>query len=191
MAGDKTASFSVIGNIGRSYAAPWAHYEKAEEHLIRAIDLLTEAEYPGHVPPYQESLTELYLAKEIRGSAIRSALKSLKMPINSEIRPQISESSEILARLDSITGDYEEAYTHLSLHMAFKDSMDVATVDMTRLEREKAELQVQRQESELQLQAVQQKRQQLTIWVVGITALLLNCYCFWQLQEVSLYQKHQ
>lgn len=177
MVGDKTASFSVIGNLGRSYSA-MGEYDKAEENLIQAIELLSEAGYPDHVAAYQESLTEVYIGQKKYEEAHKTGLKSLENAYTTGDKAQISASSALLARLDSITGDYEEAYTHLSLHMAFKDSMDVATVGMTRLEREKAELQVQRQESELQLQAVQQKRQQLTIWVVGITALLLTVIAF-------------
>ncbi|MGA9238201.1 adenylate/guanylate cyclase domain-containing protein [Robiginitalea sp.] len=176
-AGDKTASFSVIGNMGRSYAG-LGDYQKAEAHLLRAIDLLTEVEYFGHVSAYQESLAELYLQTGDYQKGHQVALKSLNTGRKLGDKPQISKSSKILARLDSITGNYQEAYEHLNLHMAYKDSMDLATVDMTRLEREKAELQVQKQESELQLQAVQQKRQQLTIWVVGITALLLTVIAF-------------
>jgi class 3 adenylate cyclase len=51
--------------------------------------------------------------------------------------------------------------------------MGLATVDMTRLERERAEIQVLRQENELELQALQQRRQRLGLWAAGITALLL------------------
>jgi class 3 adenylate cyclase len=176
-AGDKTAALSVIGNLGRSYG-DMGEYIKAEEHLTRAIGLLSEAGYPDHVAAYQESLANVYTRQKKYLEAHRVALQSLENASRLGDKAQISRSSALLARLDSITGDYKEAYAHLNLHMAYKDSMGLATVDRTRLEREKAELQVRQQESELQLRDVQEKRQQLTIWAVGITALLLTVIAF-------------
>ncbi len=181
-----TESYSVIGNLGRSYAG-MGDYQKAEDHLLRAIELLEEAEYHDHVAAYQESLAELYSEQRQYEKAHAVAMRSLNKAELQADKPQISKTSKILARLDSITGNYREAYDHLNQHMAYKDSMGMATVNMTRLEREraelqvlkqeseleKAELQVLKQESELELQALQQKRQRLAIWAGGITSLLL------------------
>ncbi|MDM9632156.1 adenylate/guanylate cyclase domain-containing protein [Robiginitalea aurantiaca] len=167
-----TESYSVIGNLGRSYAG-MGDYQKAEDHLLRAIELLEEAEYHDHVAAYQESLAELYSEQRQYEKAHAVAMRSLNKAELQADKPQISNTSKILARLDSITGNYREAYDHLNQHMAYKDSMGMATVTMTRLERERAELQVLKQESELELQALQQRRQRLAIWAGGITSLLL------------------
>jgi len=168
----KTESYSVIGNLGRAYAG-LGNYNKAEENLTQAIELLTQAGYGDHVSAYQESLAAVYLELGKYQKAHEVALQSLNSALQQGDKPQISKSSEILARVDSITGNYKEAYGHLSQHMAYKDSMGLATVDMTRLERERAEIQVLRQENELELQALQQRRQRLGLWAAGITALLL------------------
>ncbi|MGB5317313.1 MAG: tetratricopeptide repeat protein, partial [Robiginitalea sp.] len=166
-----------LGNMGVLYTKT-GDLEQARTYLVKAIELLEENQDFAPVAEYQTKLAELYLEEEDFSQGHSLANQALEHALRLNLTNQVSETSAVLARLDSITGNYKEAYGHLNLHMAYKDSMDVATVDMTRLEREKAELQVQRQESELQLQAVQQKRQQLTIWAVGITALLLTIIAF-------------
>ena len=173
----KTGYYYALGNLGVLHLKT-GDLKKAEDNLRSSIDWLNQEGDYAAVTEFQAQMAELYREKKSYSTAHDYAQKSLDNAQRLKLKDQISESSLILAGLDSLIGNYKEAYGHLNLHMRYKDSMDLATVDMTRLEREKAELQVQQQESELQLRAVQQKRQQITLWAVGITALLLTIIAF-------------
>jgi class 3 adenylate cyclase len=59
------------------------------------------------------------------------------------------------------------------MFMQYKDSMDVETVDMSRYERERAQLIADQAKSELEIQSLQRKREQTALWAVGATAFLL------------------
>ncbi len=172
-----TGYYYALGNLGVLHLKT-GDLKKAEDNLRSSIDWLNQEGDYAAVTEFQAQMAELYREKKSYTTAHDYAQKSLDNAQRLKLKDQISESSLILAGLDSLIGNYKEAYGHLNLHMRYKDSMDLATVDMTRLEREKAELQVQQQESELQLRAVQQKRQQITLWAVGITALLLTIIAF-------------
>jgi class 3 adenylate cyclase len=172
-------SSSVIGNLGRAYLN-LGEFDKAEEYLKEAIELLGTPNYSSHIAAYQAALAELYLIQGAHNKAHKEAEASLQLVQETSQPAMISEYSKLLATIDQERGEYKEAVEHLNMHIQYKDSLDIATVDMTRLQWEKAEnaaemakLQSEKAQDELALQSLQQKRQQLILWITGITALLL------------------
>ena len=168
----KTGYYYALGNRGVLYLKS-GDLDKAEQNLKTAIDWLEQDQDFEAVSDFQAKMAELYRAKGAYQEAHSFGERSLDHALRLGLKDQISESSLILARLDSITGNFEKAYTHLNLHMQFKDSMDLETVDLTRLEREKAELIAAQSLTELELQSQKQERQRAALWAVGVTALLL------------------
>ncbi|WP_445384883.1 adenylate/guanylate cyclase domain-containing protein [Robiginitalea sp. IMCC44478] len=177
--GYSVGSYSVIGNLGRAYLG-LGNYEQAEAHLKEAIESLRTANYASHIAAYQAALATLYSNQGKYEMAHVEALASLKLVQETGQPAMISEYSKLLSDIDEKRGVYQESLEHLNMHLEYKDSLDGATVDMTRLQWEKAEneaemakLQSEKAQNELALQSLQQKRQQLILWITGITALLL------------------
>ena len=162
----------VHGDQGILYAKK-EEFDKAEAYMTEAIQELEKDQDFVAIAEYQTNLAQIYRERGEYGNAHTWAVQGLEHANRLGLKDQISESSRILAELDYLTGDYREAYDHLNLHMRYKDSMDVEAVDMTRLEREKAELEVLQKENEIQLQILNQKRQRWIIWGVLVTTLLL------------------
>jgi len=161
-----------LGNLGRLNARR-GQPKAAIAYLKEAIRLLEEDRDYIAASEFQVSLAQLLQAEGEYQEAHRIAQQSLGHALRLGTKDRISESSRVLASLDSITGNFEEAYVHLNLHMRYKDSMDVETVDLTRFEREKAELVAAQTTTELELQTQKRKRERAALWATGATALLL------------------
>lgn len=169
----------VLGNKGRIYAK-MGQYQKAEEYLIEAIARLEEDKDYQAVVEYQISLSKIYRENGDNQKAHDLAKESLEHARRLGMKDQISKSSLLLFKIDEELNNFQEAVTHLKLHMQYKDSMDVETVDVARFqlektERENAELYAEKLKSELELanQELTQKRQRGLLWAIGATALLL------------------
>lgn len=162
----------TLGNLG-NLNAQRGQPNAAIAYLKEAIRLLEEDRDYIAASEFQVSLAQLLQAEGKYEEAHRIAQQSLGHALRLGTKDQISESSRVLASLDSITGNFREAYVHLNLHMRYKDSMDVETVDLTRFEREKAELIAAQTTTELELQTQKRKRERAALWATGATALLL------------------
>lgn len=168
----KTGYYYALGNRGVLFLKSGDLYS-AEQNLREAIDWLEQDKDYAAASDFQAYMAELFSRRGAFQEAHKIAEQSLGHALRLGLKDQISESSLILARLDSITGNFDKAYQHLNLHMRYKDSMDVETVDLTRLEREKAELIAAQSQTELELQSQKQDRQRAALWAVSATALLL------------------
>ena len=163
--GDSTGINYVLGNQGVIYAK-LGNYRKAEEHLTKAIRLMEEDKNYDPISEYQITLAEVYKEEGEYTKAHLMATEGLEHAQQRGFKELISRASKVLAELDYQSGNFKEAYEHQAMHNQYKDSMDVETVDMNRLERAQAELEA--------LQANMQKRRQETaLWATGASALLL------------------
>jgi class 3 adenylate cyclase len=155
----------VLGNQGMIFSRLGDH-TKAEENLVRAIQLFEDDENYDPIVEYQITLAEVYWDEAAYVKAHDLAEKGLENAQRLGKKEWISRASYIMAQLDHQSEKYKEAFEHQAMYMQYKDSMDVETVDMNRLERAQAELKV--------LQAnIQKKRQETALWAIGATALLL------------------
>ncbi|WP_445382037.1 adenylate/guanylate cyclase domain-containing protein [Robiginitalea sp. IMCC43444] len=140
--------------------------EGAEPKLREAIDMLKTYEDYAAIAEFQAYLAEIYSISGDYDTAHSFGSESMKHARRLKLKEQIIQTSQLLAMIDSLNGNFQEANRHLHTFIQYKDSMDLETVVMTRFEKEKAE-------SALELQSLKQKRQELIIWIVGISALLL------------------
>jgi len=162
----------VLGNQGMIYAKLGDH-EKAKTNLSEAIRLFEEDKNYAPIAEYQITLAEVYQDSEEFEKAHALAEEGLLHAERLGLKELISRASRILADLDFQAENYREAYEHQVMYMQYKDSLDVETVDMNRLERAQAEMETLRATNELELRSLQQKRQRAALWAVGVTALLL------------------
>ena len=153
--GDMGTLFFRTGDPGR-----------AKEYLLKAIEQLEAYQDYIAISEFQTNLAEIYMQEGDLDQAHTMAKTSLDHAMRLNLKDQISQTSRLMADLDRRIGNFEEAFQHLELHMRYQDSMDVATVDMSRYERQRAE-------KELELTTLRQKRQQAALWATGATALLL------------------
>ncbi|MBC2840416.1 adenylate/guanylate cyclase domain-containing protein [Robiginitalea sp. SC105] len=170
--GDRLRQSFVLGTQGIIYAKS-GDFRKAEANVIQAIEELEVTQNYAAIADFQTSLAQVYRDMEEYDRAHAWATRAVEHALRLGLKEQISQSSLVLAELDSVQGNFREAYAHLNVHMQYKDSMDVASIDMTRLEREKAELETLRANNELELRSLQQKRERAALWAIGVTALLL------------------
>lgn len=147
--------------------------KQARVFLLEAIQMLEQDQDYAAISEFQAILAEIYMEEKNLEQAHKLARNSLEHAIRLNLKDQISQTSRLLSDLDQRSGNYKEAIEHLLLHMKYQDSMDVETVDMTRMEREMAELENVKLENELELQTLRQKRQEAALWAIGVTALLL------------------
>ncbi len=164
--------YFLLGNRGMIYARVGDHI-KAEENLTRAIELLEEHENYDPIAEYQITLAEVFLDEAEYNKAHDLAEVGLSHAERLGKKEWISRASKILAELDFQSENYKEAYEHQAMYVQFKDSMDVETVSMNRLERAQAELEAVQANNKLEVQALKRKREQTALWAVGATALLL------------------
>ncbi|MEJ2163017.1 MAG: tetratricopeptide repeat protein, partial [Robiginitalea sp.] len=162
----------VLGNQGMIYAR-LGDLSKAEENLNEAIRLLEEDENYAPIAEYQITLAEVYRDSEEFDKAHGFADQGLEHAQRLGLKELISRGSLVLAELDYQSENYKEAFQHQAMYMQYKDSMDVETVDMNRLERAQAEMEALRVTNELEVKELQQKSYRTALWAVGVTALLL------------------
>ncbi|MDX1333342.1 MAG: tetratricopeptide repeat protein, partial [Robiginitalea sp.] len=155
----------VLGNQGMIYARLGDHTQ-AERNLTKAIALFKADGNYDPIAEYQITLAEVYWDDGEFNKAHALAEEGLEHARRLGKKELISRASWVLAELDFHSGNYKEAYEHLSLYIHYKDSLEVETVDMSRYELQKAE-------KELQLTTLKQKRQRAALWAIGVTTLLL------------------
>lgn len=168
----RTGLLYVLGNQGMVYARLGDH-AKAKENLTRAIQQFEEDGNYDPIAEYQITLAEVYQDSKEFDKAHAFAAEGLQHAERLGLKGLISRANRVLADLDFQAKNYREAYEHQAMYMQYKDSMDVETVDMNRLERAQAEMATLRATNELEVRALQQKRQRAALWAVGVTALLL------------------
>ena len=162
----------VLGNQGMIFARLGDH-TKAKENLTRAIELLEEDENYDPIAEYQITLAEVYWDEGEFKKAHDLSIEGLGHAERLGKKELISRASWVLAQLDIRSENYKEAVEHQTMYIQYKDSMDVETVDMSRYERERAQLMAEQAKSELKIQSLQRKREQTALWAVGATTLLL------------------
>ena len=163
--GHRTGYAYYLGDMGALFHKT-GDLERAKSHLLQAIEMLEEDQDYAAVSEFQTAMAKIYMEEGNANRAHEIARTGLDHALRLNLKDQISETSRMMSDLDYKTGNYKEAIDHLLLHMAYQDSMNVETIDMTRLEREKAE-------KELELTAMKEKRQRSALWATGVTALLL------------------
>jgi len=168
----RTGYAYYLGDMGTLFYKT-GNPEEAIPYLLEAIERLEQDRDYAAVAEFQTSLANIYMAEGEFKQSHDMAKSGLDHALRLNLKDQISQTSLLLAELDQKNGEFEEAYDHLVLHMKYQDSMDVETVDMTRMEREMAELENEKLENELELRALNQRRQRAALWAIGVTALLL------------------
>ena len=162
----------LLGNRGMLFARQ-GDLARAEEFLSQAIQLLeTDGNYDP-IAEYQITLAEVYRDEGEFNKAHDFATEGLGHSQNLGKKELISRASGILAQLDYQSGDFKEAFEHQTMYMQFKDSLDVETVSMNRLERAQAELAALQATNELTEKELQQRKERTALWAVGVTALVL------------------
>ncbi|UCE70226.1 MAG: tetratricopeptide repeat protein, partial [Flavobacteriaceae bacterium] len=167
----RTGLSFVLGNQGMIFARLGNH-TKAEENLTRAIQLLEEDGNYDPIAEYQITLAEVYLNEVEFNKAHDLAEEGLEHAHRLGKKELISRASRVLAELDFQSEKYKEAFEHQAMYMQYKDSMDVETVDMSRYERERAQLIADRAEANLELESQKRKQERAALWATGVTALL-------------------
>ncbi len=170
--GSQIGQTFVQGTQGIIYAKT-GDFERGEANVRQAIEELEETQNYAAIADFQTSLAQVYRDMGEYDRAHSWASRAVDHALRLGLKEQISHSSLVLAELDSVRGDFREAYGHLNLHMQYKDSMDVQTLGMSRLEREKFENMALQVRNELELLSLQQKRERAALWAIGVTALLL------------------
>jgi two-component system, NarL family, sensor histidine kinase UhpB len=141
------------------------NYANAFESYKEAIGAAEKISYKPVVFSSTGFLGSLYMKMRKYDLAREHLEKSLAFYIGTKNYPMLTYDYERLARLDSIQGNYKEAYGHYRAYMEIRDSTFINDVEMRKLSEAKGRYEFIKREDSLkfaqQLTAEKLKQQQL------------------------------
>ncbi len=116
---------TCLGNSGLVYSR-LSEFQKAEDHLLRAIEILSRQPDPGDERANTEFMIE-YAGILQRKGEIKKAISSAKESYGKAVRNRLLEferdAANSLAVLYQVSGKYDSAYHYLSIYINANDSI--------------------------------------------------------------------
>jgi two-component system NtrC family sensor kinase len=157
-----------LGNSGLVYSRQ-AEYEKAEDYLLRAIDILTEQGDDYAVTQYMIEYAGILQHKGEIKKAIASATKGFHYAIKNSIIEYERDAAYRLAQLYQVSGKYDSAYHFQSLYISANDSIK-SYKNIQKMADLRTEFEVARKQAEVD---VLQKNRVIQRIVIGGLILIL------------------
>lgn len=120
---DKPIGYAYsLGNSGLAYSG-LSDFEKAEEYLLPAIEILTQEGDERAVTEYVIKYASILQQKGEIKKAITCANRGFVKAIQNGIKEYERDAAQTLAQLYAITGMYDSAYHYQSLYISANDSI--------------------------------------------------------------------
>ena len=120
---DKPIGYAYsLGNSGLAYSG-LSDFEKAEEYLLPAIEILTQEGDERAVTEYVIKYASILQQKGEIKKAITCANRGFVKAIQNGIKEYERDAAQTLAQLYEITGMYDSAYHYQSLYISANDSI--------------------------------------------------------------------
>jgi serine phosphatase RsbU (regulator of sigma subunit)/Tfp pilus assembly protein PilF len=158
-----------LGNSGLVYSG-LSEFDKAEEYLLRAIEILTKQ---GDERPVTEYMIEYARILQNKGEikkAIAFATQGLGNAIKNGNKEYKRDASYILARLYEISGMYDSAYHYQSLYISANDSIKSIT-NIQKMADLRTEFEVAKKQTEVEI--LQKNKLFQRIVILGLAIILL------------------
>jgi len=172
-----------LGNIGMVYANTGQNF-LAEKNINEAISILEKGEDYYPICVYLISMSDIYLKKGDRKTAMNYASRSLQLAQQHGLKEQISDANLKLSQLYEQLGNTDESFKYYKNYIVYRDS-----VNNIKSVQKMADLRTDYEVSQKQIEVDllnQQKRNQrniltsLFIILVLITLILLILYWYYR-----------
>lgn len=145
------------------------NYAIAEKGLLEAISMLEPLGDLFGMADFHNHLGRLYAAKNETDKAIRHTLLARDMAKSLDLKEQLRDASLLLSELYKLRKDYEKAYAHQSLYIAYHDSIE-NTENTKQIANLRTEFEINLREKEI---ALLEKHQLLNRIYIIVTVSLL------------------
>jgi len=179
-----------LGNIGMIYEKRGEN-DLAEKNITNAIQILKEFEDYYPICVYYLTLSDIYLARGDRKTALEYAINSLHLAEKNGLKEQIRDANLKLSELYEQFGNPGESYKYFKNYILFRDSINnIKTVQ--NLANLRTNYEVSQKQTEVDL-LNQQKRNQRTILIsliiiLGLSMVILATL-FWYYKAISREKK--
>jgi class 3 adenylate cyclase len=160
-----------LGNIGMVYANTGENF-LAEKNINEAIAILDELEDYYPICVYLISMSDIYLKKGDRRTALNYAMRSLTLARQYGLKEQISNASLKLSELYERDGNLPKSFKYYKDHIAYRDSFDNIK-SVQKMADLRTDYEVSKKQTEVDL-LHQEKRNQRLIVVSLIIILALS-----------------
>jgi len=158
-----------VGNSGLAYSR-LSEYDKAEENLLRAIEILTKERDERAVTEYKIEYASILRHKGEIIRAIDCATQALGSAIKNGLKEYERDASYALARLYEISGMYDSAYHYQSLYISANDSIK-SNENIQKMADLRTEFEVAKKQSEVEI--LQKNKLFQRIVILGLAIILL------------------
>jgi len=158
-----------LGNSGLVYSR-MSDYDKAEDNLLRAIEILTKEGDERAVTEYMIEYAGILQHKGEIKKAITCAIRGFGSAIKNGIKEYEREAAQTLAQLYEISGMYDSAYHYQSLYISANDSIKSGE-NIQKMADLRTEFEVAKKQSEVEI--LQKNKLFQRIVILGLAIILL------------------
>ena len=159
------------GNTGMVYANIGQN-DLAEKNINEAIRILEKAEDYYPICVYLISMSDIYLKKGDKKTAMNYAMRSLKLAQHYGLKDQISDANLKLSELYEKAGNPGESFKYFKSYIVYKDSVnDIKSVQ--KMADLRTNYEVSQKQVEVDLLNQQKKNQQIIVIATAIALLLI------------------
>ena len=175
------------GNIGMVYAEQGKD-ALAEANINEAIMILEELEDYSPIAEYLMYMSDIYLKKNDRSTALTYTQRSLGLAQKYRLKKQIAESNLQLAKLYEEAGDHKTAYKYFKDHIAYRDSV-INLEKVEQMANQRTNFEVSQKQVELDLVDQRRKNQRNISVATAIATFLIALLAFGLFRRYRFTQK--
>jgi len=165
-----TAQYAYcIGNSGLAYSR-LLDFDKAEDYLLRAIEILTSEGDERAVTEYMIEYADILQYKGETRKAIACATMGFGSAIKNGIKEYERDAAQTLARLYEISGMYDSAYHYLKLYISANDSIN-SVENIQKMADLRTEFELAKKQTEVEI--LQKNKLFQSIVILGLVIILL------------------
>jgi serine phosphatase RsbU (regulator of sigma subunit)/Tfp pilus assembly protein PilF len=158
-----------LGNLGLVYSR-LSDFEKAEDYLLRAIEMLTNQGDERAVTEYMIEYAGILQRKGEINKAIACATQSFGSAVKNGFKEYERDAAYRLAKLYEVSGEYDSAYHYQSLYISANDSIR-SYKNIQEMADLRTEFEVTKKQAEVDV--LQKNKVIQLIVIVGLALILL------------------
>ena len=159
------------GNIGMVYANI-GQSNLAEKNINEAIRILEELEDYYPICVYLISMSDIYLKRGDKKTAMNYAQRSLGLAQQYELKDQISDANLKLSELYERAGNTGESFRYYKNHIAFRDSVNNIK-SVQKMADLRTDFEVSKKQVEVDLLSLQKRNQRIIVFATTIALVLI------------------
>ncbi|MBI5010366.1 MAG: tetratricopeptide repeat protein, partial [Bacteroidia bacterium] len=178
-----TAQYAYcMGNSGLAYSR-LSEYDKAEEKLLQAIEMLAESGDERAISEYTIEYASILQHKGEIKKAIDFATRAFNSAVKNDFKDYERDAAQTLARIYQYSGRYDSAFHYMTLYIKAHESIDndEAIKKMANL---RTEFEVSKKQTEVEI--LEKKKVIQRIVIFGMAVILLMAVVIILLYYINL-----